>query len=463
MMLRKRLTIYNQRQMISNNIITTRKVVQNNQEFLIGTFPISQVLTFTKYTQHLIVGYEEVADENKIVYSDHVQFKPIYNPEIQRKTNNAKIEKIADFLIYDPNAMFPTNIVISIPSQVIDDYKENNTDVTITLNEIVKRELDKEDGDVFLTIIDGQHRIKGIISAIEQLESKISTLNSVLNKNRNPNLFVNDNTNTTENADLANQLLHFQTLLSRLKKFELLVTFFIDPTLEYQAMLFATINKTQTKVPENLVFSLFGLTKDDSPQKSSLEVVLALNGIEKSPFYNRVKLVGASYQRGTAIPLSQATMVKSILNYISVNAREAEKDRFKKRSELNNSPKYLPFRKYYANNDDRKIVRIMFSFFSAVRSTFKNSSGVSLWEMDDHGITNVLHTNVGYLALLKVLSNILMNIPEDLKDSKNKYEQILAQVQGIDFEDSGNEKRYPFTSASVNTLYEDIMHKISTY
>jgi len=428
----------------NQNIINAKKVIQNNQEFLLGTFQIRQIREFTRFTQHLIVGYEELENTDDNIDAETV-VRPIYNPEIQRKTNNAKVERIADFLINDPMAMFPTNIVISIPSEVIDSYDEADGVATIVLNEIVKEELSKRNGDVFLTIIDGQHRIKGIEKAIERIENKITSLSQVIDTSANPKL-------ESERNSLSK-------LKDRLLSFELLVTFFIDPTLEYQAMIFATINKTQTKVPENLVYSLFGLTKNDSPQKTSLEIVLALNGIEKSPFYNRIKLVGANYKKGYKIPLSQATMVKSILYNISNNAREAETDRFKKRSELKPNPKGLIFRKYYANNEDQKIVRILYAYFSAVRDTFLNNNGLPYWEIRGE-ITNVLQTNVGYQALLKVLITILSGIVEEARDKKITYSSLLEKAADLNFADEGEEKRYPFTSSTISVLYTDMISRI---
>lgn len=414
------------------NLIKARKVVQNNQEFLLGVFKISQVRNFTKYTERLIVGYKDVDDDEK-VFDDQKQIVPDYNPQIQRKTNNAKVETISDFLITDPTAMFPTNIVIAIPQQVIDEKiedKEGNT--TITLNSIVKDELEKDNGDVFLTIIDGQHRIKGIERAIERLNNSIN--------------------NPEEIAEIEKN----KIILHRLLNLQLIVTFFIDPILEYQAMIFSIINKTQTKVPENLVFSLFGLTKDDTPQKTSLEVVLALNGLEKSPFYNRIKLVGGNYKRGENIPLSQATMVKSILFNICKNQREAEIERNKERSELKNNPNNLPFRNYYSTNNDKMIIRIMYSYFSAVRETLKHTNGKPFWDIDSTPQTNVLQTNVGYQALMKLLFDILSVAKEEEKDKKTFYVQYLEKVKTLDFVDSGEEKRYPFTSKSIKLLYSDL-------
>jgi DGQHR domain-containing protein len=248
-------------------------------------------------------------------------------------------------------------------------------------------------------------------------------------------------------------------ILDRLLNLQLVVTFFIDPILEYQAMIFSTINKTQTKVPENLVFSLFGLTKDDTPQKTSLEVVLALNGLEKSPFYNRIKLVGGNYKRGENIPLSQATMVKSILFNICKNQREAEIERNKERAELKNNPHNLPFRNYYATNNDKMIIRIMYSYFSAVRETLKHTNGKPFWDFDSTPETNVLQTNVGFQALMKLLNDILLVAKEEEKDKKSFYVKYLEKVKTLDFLDAGEEKRYPFTSKTIKLLYNDLKVK----
>lgn len=413
--------------MLDNTIIASR-VTQNNQDFFIAVFAISQILQFTKYTERLIVGY----DENNI---------PIYNPEIQRKVENSRIEKIADFLINDPDALFPTNIVISIPSAVIEkiDHVSSQT-IKIELSQKVFSEVQKADGDIYLTIIDGQHRIRGIEKAISRLKSEIDSINKILSISKNPEL----EKKRTVAANLLNKLL----------KINLIVTFFIDPTLEFQAMVFSTINRTQKSVPQSLVYSLFGLTEKDSPQKSALEIVLALNSFEKSPFYNRIKLHGGTYGRNQSPPLTQAMMVKSIIDLISVNLRESEIDRFRERKELLRNANFdLPFRKYYANNNDAFITDILYSFFSAVKTTFV-SGAVAYWEFeDDTKPTNILQTTVGYQALLDILIDILRELSEDVKDKISTYEAYLSRAKQLKFDDSA---RYPFTSKSRNIFYYDM-------
>lgn len=417
----------------NNNTIVASKVKQNNLEFLISVFSIKQILRFTKYTKRLIVSY----DESNL---------PIYNDEIQRTVEASRVEKIADFLINDPDAIFPTNIVVCIPQAVIDNFEDKGETIEIAISETVFSEIQNTDGHVHLTIIDGQHRVKGIERAIERLNSDIKSISQVLRTSNNP--------------DLVNKLDYYNKLLNRLLSIELMVSFFVDPTLEFQAMIFSTINRTQKSVPQSLVYSLFGLTTNDSPQKSSLQIVLSLNGYEKSPFYNRIKLYGGKYAKNQSPPLTQATMVKSIIDKISINLRDSEIDRFRNRKELfKNSSSDLCFRRYYAKGNDDFISDIMFSYFSAVKNIFKDEAQNSYWDFSGSTKpTNILQTTVGYQALLELLTEILKNETSDEKRDKiSTYEFYLKKACGLAFAD---QQRYPFTSVSKTILYLDMHLKI---
>lgn len=419
---------------LDNNKIIGIPVSQNKQEFILGVFKISQIFDFTRYTERLIVSYDE---ENK----------PVYNREIQRKVENSRVEKIADFLIEDPEATFPTNIVLSIPAQVIESQTKSDRFIEIELNDKVFSELKKPEGDVFITIIDGQHRIKGIEVAIKRIKDKIASLVKTLQGH--------------ENIDLREKLEYYQTRLNDLLDIELLVSFFIDKTLEFQAMIFSTINRTQKRVSQNLVYSLFGLTTTDSPQKTALEIVLALNSHKNSPFYNRIKLYGAEYSRGQSPPLSQATMVRSIIDLICENVRQSELDRYRKRKELLKikTGKYLPLRKYYANDRDDYISDILFYYFKAVEQTFIDSEGVSYWNHTSSSTANnILQTTVGYEALIKLLVDILryVNLNEENFNSEF-FVHLLSRAKELNFAD---QRIFPFSTKGKNILYLSLSLKL---
>jgi len=422
---------------LKSTVIQGVPVTQNKQDFIIGVFSIKDILQFTKYTKRLITGF----DENE---------EPIYNKQIQRFVENSRVEKIADFLTKDPDATFPTNLVLHIPESIIEEQSQENGFLNIKLKRKVFDEIKKEDGDVLITIIDGQHRIRGIEVAIRRLESQID---SAVRTNR-----------ISSSEEISKRLEFDQQRLNDLNNIHLVVSFFINKTLEYQAMIFSTINRTQKKVSADLVSSLFGLDTSDTPQKTGLQVVLSLNGHKESPFYKRIKLYGGDYSEKTSPPLSQATMVRSIVALISENLREAENDRYRKRKELSkrssSSSKLLPFRIYYATDRDNYISDILFYYFNAVKTTFINiKPKVSYWDYDNQNKPdNILQTSVGYEGLLKILVDIL----NDSKLTKEKVSEeyfsgLLIKAKGLDF---SNQQTFPFSTKGKNILYLSMSLKI---
>lgn len=386
-------------------------VYQNGQDFIIGKASIKEILQYTRYTERLIIGF----DENE---------KPIYNKHVQRRVEPSRVNKIADFLINDKEATFPTNIVLGIPQNMIVSQTMNDGMIEITLDDIVIEQINRakegdDKADVYVTIIDGQHRIKGIEVAIERLEKEYSEKNDEKSKQR---LF-----------DLLN--------------IELVVSFFIDKSLEYQAMIFSTINRTQKRVSQDLVYSLFGLSSNDTPYKTALEVVLALNGHPKSPFYHRIKLYGGDYDKGMSPPLSQATMIKSIVAYISESLRESENDKYRSRKELRKqtSQKFLPFRIFYANDEDYLISNCLFYYFSTISDVLGE-----FWNYDGYTKPqNILQSTVGYEALLRLLIDILEHDNLQIFNN-NTFTPYIIKLKGIPF---GDTERFPMTTKGRNILY----------
>ena len=347
----------------------------------------------------------------------------------------------------DPLATFPTNLVLGVPNSAIESItmKDDNY-VIINLKEKVFEEIERKDGNVYITIIDGQHRICGIEKAIQKLWEEITNLQKVISSGHSEELNI--------------QLDKKSKTLDNLKNIELVVSFFIDPSLEYQAMIFSTINRTQKKVSQNLVNSLFGLDQNDTPQKTSLEITLSLNSHPNSPFYKKIMLYGGSYEKNQSPPISQATMVRSIINLICENSREAENDRHRKRRDLfkrkDGSIKFLPFRLLYAENKDFIISDILFNYFSAVRLAFINKDCLSYWDLNlNHGLNNILQTTVGYDALIKILSEILEKESPNNSQliDRNFYATFLSKAKELNFAD---QRRYPFSTKGKNILYLDI-------
>ena len=397
-------------------IIKGFPVSQNGQDFIIGKAPIGEVLKYTRYTERLIIAYDE--DE-----------KPIYNEHVQRKVDSSRTRQIANFLLNDKEAIFPTNIVLNIPVNIIECQDEKDGIISLTLVDNVAEQIEKakregsDKADIFVTIIDGQHRIRGIEVAIEDLAKLISKTN-----------------NQEEQKTLKTQL-------DNLLRMELVVSFFIDKDLEFQAMTFSTINRTQRRVSQDLVYELFGLTSDDSPQKTALEVALALNAHPKSPFYRRIKLYGGTYTKDDSRPLSQAAMIKSIIKGICSSVQSAEIERYQKRKAFKNtnSSKSLPFRQFYAENRDDLISDCMFYFFNSIRKELGQ-----YWNYDGQAKPqNILQSTVGYEALMNLLAEIIQkdNISSFDKDTFDRYVEKIKNISFADVE------LYPMTTKGKNILY----------
>jgi DGQHR domain-containing protein len=150
--------------------------------------------------------------------------------------------------------------------------------------------------------------------------------------------------------------------------FILPVVIMIDATEEQKALIFATINGKQTKVPASLVYDLFGVTKTRSPQKTSHEVARALNGTPSSPWFKRLKMLGRKTAPGSAESLSQGTFVKFLLPLIS---SDPDKD-----MNLLKEGKQLPvradciFNEYFRKDQDSTVLRILMNVFQAAKETW---------------------------------------------------------------------------------------------
>jgi DGQHR domain-containing protein len=415
----------------NRNKIIGFPILQNQQDFIISKFDIRSIFKFTRYTERILNGFDEEGG-------------PLYNDSIQRQIEISRVEKIADFLIEDPEATFPTNIVLHIPKEMIERQTSYSNFLEITLKQRVFEEVEKKNGHVFITIIDGQHRIKGIEIALSRIKVEIDNLSKTLR--------------LKHNDDLQEKLDNRIQRLNDLNSIELVVSFFVDKPIEYQAMIFSTINRTQKRVSQSLVHDLFGLDTSDTPQKTAIQIIIVLNSHPKSPFYNRIKFYGGDFSEDNSAPLSQGTMAKSIISLISENLRESERDRNRKRKELllrsNGSTKFLPFRLFYANDQDDRISDLLFYYFSSVRDIFTDSSGISYWTIPPktNKPQNIFQTTVGYEALLKILTDLIENFEIQIfnETTFNKYLSLCINLKIFDT------ARYTFNNRGKKILILDM-------
>ena len=243
---------------------------------------------------------------------------------VQRDLSSSRVREIGEYCS-DPDAIFPTPIVVSI-------YQNAPVSVDYEKKKICIDNNGAKVGDV----IDGQHRLWGIKSS------------------------------------------------SYVDEFSLPVVLMFDLTTEQKAYVFSTINSNQVKVPTSLIYDLFDVSKERSPYKTVHQIARLMNNASDSPFYNRLKMLGKKEPYQHNATLSQGTFAKSLLQLISKNPDDDT--RRIKRGEslyLYNDDRF-PFRGYFIEGKDEVISKILMNCFGALRDVFleewKKPQDFILWK-----------------------------------------------------------------------------------
>ena len=226
---------------------------------------------------------------------------------VQREKSPQRIRDIGAYCS-DPDAIFPTPIVVNVNSDDVILDEEKHIIVIPTDKGIV--------GDV----IDGQHRLWGIESS------------------KQPELF------------------------------QLPVVFMFDLTVAEQAYVFSTINSNQRKVDPSLIYDLFDVSVYRSPYKTVHEIARVMNSSVSSPFYNRLKMLGKRTSNQEKATLSQGTFAKSILMLISKKPDEDTRN-LKLNKKLADDPR-LPLRFLFIEEKDDILVKILSNCFNALKEVF---------------------------------------------------------------------------------------------
>ena len=114
--------------------------------------------------------------------------------------------------------------------------------------------------------------------------------------------------------------------------FQLNVTIFVDMDIEDQAHLFATINLKQTKVNKSLAYDLFDFASLRSPQKTCHNLAKFMNFQKGGPLERRIKILGRATGQRLEF-LTQALFVERLIGYISIEPMQ-DRDLIRRRISL---------------------------------------------------------------------------------------------------------------------------------
>ena len=254
---------------------------------------------------------------------------------IQRELSRRRVKELTQY-VTNVDATFPTSVLLAVSSRVAS-YDEENSTISIARDDRAAK------------IIDGQHRIAGL-------------------RNYNgPTFDVN-------------------------------VSIFVDMDIQDQAMVFATINLSQTKVNKSLAYDLYELTKSRSPQRTAHDIVRFLNYKQGSPFKSKIKMLGTAINPGEET-ITQAAFVDRLLRYISRDPM-GDRDKLRRGRKLTRisgaSEGRQIFRNLFINERDANITIILWNYFLAVRDRWPDS-----WDNVERG--NIFNRTTGFGALMRFL------------------------------------------------------------
>lgn len=253
--------------------------------------------------------FVSVIDAETLIKVTEVKHRGEYPDAVQRDLSQKRVKDIAKYC-NDPDATFPTSVVISLNMEGGYKLDLTNNKIIIDIDEIIGE------------IIDGQHRINGL-----------------------------------KESGLA-------------KDFSLPVVFMLDLDSYQKAYVFSIINSKQTSVSSSLIYDLFALSKERSPFKTCHEITRALNRNEDSAFQNRLKMLGKKEDGQDLATISQGSFVKYLLELISRDPEQDTRD-IKNGIELQQDDR-CSLRFLFIRNSDEIILKIIMNLFSALKEVFMN-------------------------------------------------------------------------------------------
>lgn len=286
---------------------------------------------------------------------------------IQRPLSGQRVRELTHY-VNTVDASFPTSVILAVSSADAS-YDPDTGAMQIRRDEKVAK------------IIDGQHRIAGLVGLMEGRE------------------------------------------------FEVNVTIFVDMDIEDQAVVFSTINIKQTKVNKSLVYDLFDYATSRSPEKTCHNIARLMNSKQGSPFCGMIKILGVATE-GQDASLTQATFVERLLRYVS-RTPMVDRDTIKRGERPTRASTQeesaLIFRNMFLDDQDASIAKVVWNYFEAIAERWPQA-----WPTVQRG--NVINRTTGFGAFMRFLrpSYLRVTKPGSIA-AKEGFREIF---QGVKLDDS---------------------------
>ena len=331
---------------------------------------------------------------------------------IQRRVNPQRVSEIAKYVRLS-DATFPTAVILAVEGKCAEIHSVEYGDLpeTFFTMKLSNKPGDLDDNHTILfrgiaRVLDGQHRIIGLKESGLELES-----------------------------------------------FHVNVCIFVDADIADQASIFATVNLAQTKVNRSLVYDLLSYSRARSPERTCHTVTVNLDRTEKSPFYRKIKRLGVSTEGRFGEVLTQATVVKAMLPYISSDVlkdRDIGKRKGLWHADENYDREKLIFRKWFIEERDEEITKQIMHYFEAVRRRWPTA-----WQSTSKG--DMLPRTNGFRAFMSFLRPAY----NELRDGEFvKMSFFLDLLQAVKLEDRDfNTQNYKPGSSGESALFNHLIEQ----
>lgn len=181
----------------------------------------------------------------------------------------------------------------------------------------------------------------------------------------------------------------------KLELIELLIVFVFEIDIYSEATIFTTINSNQKQVSKSLIYDLFSLNPNRSIEKSCHEIVKSLNDDESSPFYRKIKILGKKVEETET--LSQSAFIDQLIKSLTATNSET--------------------RKFYENNEEWALRKIISNTFNAINIALKNSY--------NQYPENYFYRTSGYGGVIQSLNSLIENAKNSRDLSQDYFEKIM--------------------------------------
>jgi DGQHR domain len=325
---------------------------------------------------------------------------------IQRTLSTSRVNEITRYVMTQ-NATFPTSIILAVDSKCAVWDEANHS---LTLQEFLGDEdtppITKAE---IARILDGQHRLAGLRDV-------------------------------------------------HVTEFEIPVAIFVGADIAEQATIFSTVNLAQTKVNRSLAYDLYDYAKRRSPLKSCHFIAVALDQSKESPLHGRIKRLGASTPGRVGEVLTQATVVESLLQYISKDpVKDADTIAKKLPAQQYNGTEAEKFflRQLWLEEKDLEIAKLLYRYFQAV----ENKWPIAWNDLERKG--NILPRTNGFKALMRFLRPACKAAVSETGHLPT-YEQLEKVFESLNIPDNiFNIVTFPPGSSGESIFFKLLMEKVA--